>query len=372
MKVLDDHIKDASGWGKRFDDAVKTAYNTGIIEMQAINTKSEYLDKINEWLSWVPLENEEGRDVCNRICLFYFVMNQPTVKPLQDAIEPASINVQNSWLVEWMHIYAEELGEFLSSPESIAYIQTFWNSPPYNMKEYMEPHGCWRDFSDWFARSVKRGFRPTTVIRSPASSIYGGQWEIRSDSGVTTQGLHWNISELLKDCPYNKDFDGGIFMHSFLGHNDYHRQHCPIGGKFIWTKNIRGDVYLEVNVVPIPDTDGVKIHVPYRTMDGAANLLDAPDTPGYQFEQNRGLAVPDKPIGLVAVLPMDMAQVSLVLLTAEEGVTLTKGEEISYFQFGGSDIVLVSQRQSNVNLTAQPGTHYKMGTVIGHAYPAGK
>ena len=63
-------------------------------------------------------------------------------------------------------------------------------------------------------------------------------------------------------------------------------------------------------------------------------------------------------IGLVAVLPMGMAQVSSVVLTAEEGVTLTKGEEISYFQFGGSDICLVFQRRSNVDITAAGGTEY--------------
>ena len=378
VKNLETHINNTPTWSKAFGDAVKTAHDSGIIEMQAINTTSDYLNKINEWLYWVPKENEEGRDVYNRICLFYFVMNQPTVKPFQDPIEPAAVNMKDSWLTEWMHTYADELGKFLDTPESMGEIKTFWNSPPYNMKEYVEPRGGWRDFNDWFARSVKPGYRPIaaitdpTVIVSPADSTYGGQWEIRSDSGVTIKGLHWSISDLLKDCPYQKDFDGGIFMHSFLGPNDYHRQHCPIGGKVVWAKNIKGDVYLEVNAVAVPDTDGVKTLVPTRTMDGGGWQFDAPDTPGYQFAQNRGLFVMDTPVGLVAILPMGMAQVSSVMLTAEEGVTLTKGEEISYFQFGGSDIVLVFQRQSNVNITAQVGTHYKMGTVIGHAYPAGK
>ena len=378
VKQLELHINSTSGWSKAFDDAVKAAHDSGIVEMQSITTTSQYLEKINEWLYWIPKENEEGRDVYNRICLFYFVMNQPTVKPFQDPIEPSAINKQDSWLTAWMHTYADELGKFLDMPESMSEISTFWNSPPYNMKEYVEPRGGWRDFNDWFARSVKPGYRPIaaisepTVIVSPADSTYGGQWEIRSDSGVTIKGLHWNISELLKDCPYQNDFDGGLFIHSFLGPNDYHRQHCPIGGKVVWAKNIKGDVYLEVNAVPIPDTNGVKTLVPTRTMDGGGWQFDAPDTPGYQFAQNRGLFVMDTPVGLVAILPMGMAQVSSVMLTAEEGVTLTKGDEISYFQFGGSDIVVVFQRQSNVNITAQVGTHYKMGTVIGHAYPAGK
>ena len=85
--------------------------------------------------------------------------------------------------------------------------------------------------------------------------------------------------------------------------------------------------------------------------------------------QNRGLVVLDSPIGLVAVLPMGMGQVSSVIMTAEEGKVLRKGEEISYFQFGGSDIVMVFEAACNVNFTARPGVHYKVGTKIGDAYP---
>ena len=377
IKTLEDKIKSTSGWQSRFDAAVKAAHDSGIVEMKDITTVPQYLAKINEWLYWVPRENEEGRDVYNRICLFYFVLNQPSVKDLQDPIKPTAIHVRNSWLTDWIYQYSEELGKWLDEPASIAEIETFRESPPYNMKEYIEPRGGWRDFNDWFARSVKPGFRPIAaiadprVIVSPADSTYGGQLEVRSDSGITIKGLHWDVKELLHDCPYRDRFDGGLLIHSFLGPNDYHREHAPLGGKVLWAKNIRGDAYLEVNAVPIPDTDGAKTLVPYRTPGGANNQFDAPDTPGYQFAQTRGLVVLETAVGLVAVLPMGMAQVSSVMLTAEEGVTLTKGEEIRVFQVGGSDICVVFQRQSNVNITAAVGTHYKMGTVIGHAYPAG-
>ena len=64
-----------------------------------------------------------------------------------------------------------------------------------------------------------------------------------------------------------------------------------------------------------------------------------------------------------------MGQVSSVILTAEVGRTLYKGEEISYFQFGGSDCCMAFQEKSNVSFTAQPGVHYKVGTRIAQAFP---
>jgi phosphatidylserine decarboxylase len=143
---------------------------------------------------------------------------------------------------------------------------------------------------------------------------------------------------------------------------------------------ILGQVYLEVN--PKPSGDGNLSLVPQRKLhsqstkarssDGNQNgaiVFDAPDSPGYQFCQARGLVILDTAIGLIAVLPMGMAQVSSIILTAEVGQTLRKGEEISYFQFGGSDIVLVFEAKSNISVTAQVGTHYKMGSRIAQAYP---
>jgi hypothetical protein len=126
---------------------------------------------------------------------------------------------------------------------------------------------------------------------------------------------------------------------------------------------IPGQVYFQVIAEPVAgSTTGALSLKPHRT-------LDALDGAGYQFAQARGLIVLDTPIGLVAVLPIGMCHVSSVVVTAEVGVTVRKGEELSYFQFGGSDIILLFEAKSNVSITAQPGIHYKMGTRIGQAFP---
>jgi len=64
---------------------------------------------------------------------------------------------------------------------------------------------------------------------------------------------------------------------------------------------IQGYAYLDVNVKQV--MVGGKL----------VNALNALDGTGYQFCQTRGLAVIDSPIGLVACLPMGMAQVSSVV-----------------------------------------------------------
>lgn len=60
-----------------------------------------------------------------------------------------------------------------------------------------------------------------------------------------------------------------------------------------------------------------------------------------------------------------------MVLTANVGVTVRKGEELAYFQFGGSDFVMVFERASNVQLFGQPGVHVQQGTAIGRTDPQG-
>jgi phosphatidylserine decarboxylase len=238
------------------------------------------------------------------------------------------------------------------------------------MHEYIQPRGGWKTFNQFFARSVKPGYRPiaaiadATVITSPADSVFIGQWEIRRDSAVTIKGLHWSIEELLAGSPYQQRFANGLFCHAFLSPNDYHRQHAPVDGEVLEARVIPGQAYLHVVVDTTPDR--VNGSEPRLV---ASRHLQARDEEGYQFAQARGLIVLDSPIGLVAVLPIGMAMVSSVVLTAEPGVTLRKGEEISYFQFGGSDVVMLFEARSNVSITAQLGVHYNVGTRIAQAYP---
>ena len=360
-----------NGWQSKFEEALKSCQKQNVIGFEDVKTLDDYFKWIDAELKWVPLEDRYGKVVFEHVCKFYFILDQSPVKELQNPVTPHDKMQPLTPLSAWMRKFINAFGQWMDSPETITpeSLQTFFKSPVYNMDEYECPHGGWKSFNQMFARYTKPGYRPiaaigdSRVITAPADATFDGQWEVNTNTGVDIKGLYWNIEELLEGSPYADAFKGGQWTHSFLNTTDYHRQHAPVAGTIVEARVIQGTVYLQVTTEPVPgDPQG-------RNRLVGKRVFNAPDDPGYEFMQTRGLFVIDSPIGYVAVLPMGMAQVSSIELTAEVGRTLYKGEEISYFQFGGSDIVMVFQERSNVSFTAQPGVHYKVGTRLAVANP---
>ncbi len=354
-----------NGWQAMFEQSIRNAHKYNVPRIQNIRNLDDYLAYINGLLEWIPSETESGREIYYRICEFYFILDQEPVKGLQNRISPKDQAPPLTPLSAWMVDYANAWGAFLDTPESLTResLRSFYASPRFNMNDYMPDPSGWRTFNQLFARHVKPGARPIaalsddSVIVSAADSTFVGWWRINADSKITVKNLQWSVLELLEGSPYRDRFKGGVFAHSFLNTTDYHRLHVPVGGTVLESRVIHGQVYLDVQAIPVEGTDKHRV-------DGVRKL-DATDATGYQFAQARGLLVLDTPMGLVAVLPIGMAQVSSVVMTAEVGRTLHKGEEFAYFQFGGSDHIVMFEAASNVSLTAQPDVHYNQGAVIG-------
>ncbi|GBC08543.1 hypothetical protein RclHR1_00820010 [Rhizophagus clarus] len=368
-----------NNWKDKFEQAVHDAHETGVEDMTNISSLTDYYNFLNYLVLWVPRENETGTLVYNMLCTTYFVLDQKCVRDFQSPIKPSSyppppLTELSQWLVD----FANAMGKFLDTPQSLTEesLQTFYTAENYNVDAYEVPQGGWlgHTFNEFFARKFKPGTRPIdgphnpAVIVSAADSTFDGCWDINTDSLVYLKGLPWTVGELLANSQYADDFAGGQFMHAFLAPYDYHRQHAPIDGKVLEAKVIPGQTYLEVVIKK--DHKGKRRLNPVRE-------LDAPDSAGYQFCQARGLIIIESPkIGKVAVLPVGMCQVSSVVIPdcikqkAKDKAEVKKGEEISYFQFGGSDIVLLFQAQSKVKILAKEKQHYRVGEQIAIAHVA--
>src|SRR5215467_5189127 len=313
------------------DGAIRTADLKGLPDMDSFLT---YLDG---FVTFVPTEHE--------------LLTALKYRYIVDQAPGDQLNRDKSFIA-WMKKLAEAWGHFLDTPASASGITSFVAQPNYNIGDYFEGPSGWLTFNQFFAREVKPGKRPIAepsndkVIVSPADATFLGKWDIDANSKVTVKGVTWPIAKLLDGSPYQNAFENGIYTHSFLGPFDYHRYHVPVAGEIKEVRNIRGRVYMDV----------------IRRPDGTLYPVDGET---YQVDQERGLIVIDSPdVGLVAVLPVGMGNVSSVNLTPEVGARLQKGDEFGFFLFGGSDIVMLFQNKK-VMIDAEVGRKYLQGQRIG-------
>lgn len=398
-------------YGTNFSDAIAFVSAQNIPELKEIKTLDQFYFYVDALVTWIPEirvwewngETMHERTVYLRIVQFYYYFNQPSLEALQSSIDPERGKVLSP-ISRWLRDFAVEWGAFLDTPKSAEFLESFQYAPEYDWQDFEKPPSKYKTFNAFFARQFSDidKLRPVAaekddrVIVFPAESTFVGQWTVTTPVGkplpappsIVVKHIEWPITELLKDSKYGKDFEGGVFCHSFLNTYDYHRLHTAVAGKVLEAKFIPGQVYLEVELQEQGETDAdgqiAQAVIPQR-------YLDADDSTGYQFVQCRGLLVLESAIGKVAILPMGMAQVSSVvfvspgshkpiLLTAKEkkglnyeqqverlnqkisktlvGKNLDKGEMFSYFQFGGSDCVVVFERKANVNVTAKANVHY--------------
>jgi len=296
-----------------------------------------FTDYVGALVTWIPVE----REAVPRVLRIHYVVNHAP----DDALN------RDDDFAEWMSGLAEAWGAFLDSPASAAGIESFASMPDYNADDFVPGPSGWQTFNQFFARQMRPGQRPIEassddgVIVSPADAIFMGSHPIGDASTITVKGVPWRIADLLDGSPYADAFEGGLYAHSFLRVTDYHRYHAPVGGVVREVRNVHGRVYIDV----------------VRNEDGSFSGANG-DT--YQFNQERGLVVIESPeVGLVALVPVGMSLISSVVLEPRVGDVLRKGEEFGYFQFGGSDMVMLFQK--GVVLEAEPGTRYLMGQRIG-------
>ena len=127
---------------------------------------------------------------------------------------------------------------------------------------------------------------------------------------------------------------------------DYHRYHSPVSGRL-----------LELRTIP-----GVAAGGGYTLWDNEQKLYYYNDM-GFQMVETRSCAIIETDAyGLVAMLPVGMSQICSFnwLPSLRVGDRLERGQEMGYFLFGGSDIVLIFQRGIRVQLL-HDGSHLLMG-----------
>ena len=353
-------------WHARFEQAIAQVRAHDLEQMRAIVALQDLIDFLDELVHWAPREQGDSRLVHDKLVEFHFLFDQPALAGLQSPVAPSAAPAPLSSLSQWIVDFARHWGSYLDTPASARHVDSFRTDPAFRWDDYMPPPSGYLTFNQFFARHTKPGRRPIDapgdddVVVAPADANFIGQWPVAADSSILVadarlplKGLSWSLAQLLQDSPYAARFAGGVVTHGALRTFDYHRWHAPLAGAVLEARTIHGQAWLDVRVVE-STTRGV-----------ATRSLEAVEGTGYQFGQTRGLVVLQTSRGLVACLPVGMAQVSSVVITAEVGAVLRKGEEMGYFQFGGSDFVMVFEACCRVALDGREGVHVQQGRRVG-------
>ena len=320
---------------------LSNAVNSSLLQAgePGLNNLEDLYKYLNNILTHIP--NEEA--LMPSVRKFYFVLGK----------SPDDILKKDPKFNAWINEFVQARGSFLDTIESTETLQSFINNPDYNVDDYIKDPSGWLSYNQFLARQLKPGKRPIaercndSVIVSPADCTYMGVWEIADDSTITVKGETYAVKSLLNGSNYKDAFNKGIFTHGFLAITDYHRFHLPVSGVVKEVKKIAATTWVTEEKKP----------------DGS---LENTDDVGFQFTHTRAHLIIESPIGLVAVIPVGMGHISSVVITAEEGTTLVKGDEWGYFAFGGSDIIMLFEKP--VTFTAKTGAHYKQGEQIGTVY----
>jgi phosphatidylserine decarboxylase len=210
-------------------------------------------------------------------------------------------------------------------PASKNEIQKFIQFHQLDMSEVLLPIDAFRNFNEFFYRELKPNARPCSapdnplVIVSPADCRSVVFNKIDEATKIWIKGREFSIERLLgkqhqEDAKMYANGALGIFR---LAPQDYHRFHIPVDGVMGTPTTIEGEYYT-VNPMAI------------------RSALDV-------YGENVRVIVPIDSVahGRVTAICVGAMMVGSTVITRKPGENVKRAEELGYFKFGGSTIILL-------------------------------
>jgi phosphatidylserine decarboxylase len=236
--------------------------------------------------------------------------------------------------------------EFLSGPESRYVLNdspTGWKCDQarraIGIEQYHhDPEDLYWGFASWndfFTRRFKDGQRlvarpedDKVIVSACESTPYGISTDVQRHDRFWIKSQPYSLQDMLAHDDAVDQFVGGTVYQAFLSATNYHRWHSPVAGTIVRAFVKEGTYYSEA------DSEGADAVEPTNSQSYLAHVA------------TRALILiqaDDPVIGLMAFIPVGMSEVSSCIIDPQvtAGYHVAKGEELGYFQFGGSTHCLV-------------------------------
>lgn len=202
----------------------------------------------------------------------------------------------------------------------------------------------YRTLNEFFTRRLKPGMRTVhdgpNSVASPVDAVITGIGGIRSGTIVNVKGQDYTIDELLNGSARASRYHNGFYMVLYLSPTDYHRIHVPVTGQIVEREHIAGKVY------PVNEF-GLR-HM-RRVLSRNERLIT------YIQHQNGEAAV-------VKVGAMNVSSIQYVLPLHD---SVAKGDELAYFEFGSTVVLLLEENTFAPRADLQLGSKVRMGDSLG-------
>lgn len=323
---------------------------------QSLEELYDFLDWSVKCLPWEVLKDKKYSSLYSAMDqatgYFWFIFDQPLDELKDKGFYYPSLQYCQP-IASWIRDYAIAWGKFLTKKKS-------WNDDFYNnvlkddkfglSKGYYGNKNIWHSFNDFFSRKlIDQSYRPIadTDVVAPADSTPQGIYQIDENNMLINNDVYvkskklTSIGDLIgRDSAFCNAFAGGTLTHTFLDVNDYHRYHFPVDGKICEIRKIiganAGGGVTEWNAKE-------KRYVYYNEM-------------GFQMIETRDCIIleTDK-FGYVAILPVGMSQICSCNFEKDlkVGKKVRRGDPLGYFLFGGSNIIMIFQKDVNVEFMLQ-------------------
>lgn len=222
------------------------------------------------------------------------------------------------------------------------------------------PHWGFRSWNQFFTRQLKPGARPVQLADDDAAivavcdaTVYRIARKVQRQAKFWIKAQPYSLADML-DHRHVDAFIGGDVFQAFLSPFNYHRWHSPISGT-IREAFVKEGLYF--SQAPSEGED-------WSDQDHSEGYIAHVQTRAIIF-----IEADNAKIGLVCVMPIGMVEISSCILNAQikPGARVEKGQELGYFQFGGSTHCVLFQQGVIREFTGQDDSYYQVGQVIAFA-----
>jgi phosphatidylserine decarboxylase len=236
-------------------------------------------------------------------------------------------------------------GKLAKSKVSKGFIPHFAKTYRINVQEAEKEIHEYPTLNSFFTRRLKEGARTIDtkpeVLVSPVDAVITGIGEIKEGTILNVKGQRYTIAEMLDDPERMAPFQNGSFIVLYLSPTDYHRIHAPIEGK------ITKQVHKEGKYYPVNDF-GLK-HM--------KRVLS---------RNERSITYMSNDYTEVAVVKVGALNVASIVLNKElDQQKVERGEELAYFEFGSTVVLLMKEGTFTFKSTLHEGDSVKLGQALG-------